>query len=389
MYDLRAKSTKETDILMYGSISEWGRVNADGFVRALVNAKAQAYEKVTLRFHSPGGSIFEGLAIISQMRTQGLTIHGIVDGLAASMAGVILVSCDKCYMVKGTRLMIHAGSGGVMGQANQIRNYADLLDSLNKTLAEIFAKKAKKDAKWVLENWLAEGKDTWFTAEQALKEGLIDGIIDGKVQALPKEDAKLDLFEMAAHFEQYLNKDTNESKMNKEELIALLGLKADATEAEIQAALKAMKAKADAAPVTDKKEDAKKEDSKKEDSKQDDGASSKVIDGIVALAKERGADDKLIASIKKVAAVDIDAAMEMLPAKKDEATLSIAEIIAAAKGGSGGSENRTNWGFDDWEKKDPAGFAQMVSKTPEQYIKLYEARFGYKPTVAELQGMKS
>lgn len=382
MYELRAKSTKETDLLMYGGISEWGKVRAEDFIRNLSDAKSKGYEKINLKINSPGGAIIEGIAIISQMLTQEIFITGTVEGMACSMMAVVLQKCHRRKMVKGTMLMVHQGAGGVFGSANYIRSYADLMDSMNKILADIYASTTKKKAEWILENWMAEGKDTWFTAEQALKEGLIDEIVDGKVKPLEKEQASL--LEMAAHYSQFT--DTNESEMNREQLIKFFGLKADATEAEIQAALNAMKAKADAAPVADPKKD--KDDAPATDK-------TKVIDGVVALAKERGATDEVIAKIKTVAAVDVDAAMLLIPAssekKTDDPTKPVAtinDLIASLKGSNGGGgENRANWGFDEWEK-DPKAFGEMITKEPEKYQKLFEAKFGYKPSLDELKGVR-
>jgi ATP-dependent Clp endopeptidase proteolytic subunit ClpP len=192
MYELRAKSTTETDMLMYGTISEWGRVRAEDFINKIVDAKNKGYEKLKLKINSPGGSQFEGLAIMSQMGSQELYLHGVVEGMAASMAAIILQGCHRRSMVKGTRLMVHQGSGGVFGSANYIRNYADLVSSMDKTLSEILAKRSKRDAKYILDNWMAEGKDTWFSPEEALKEGLIDDIIEsGKVVPLEKEKASI------------------------------------------------------------------------------------------------------------------------------------------------------------------------------------------------------
>jgi ATP-dependent Clp endopeptidase proteolytic subunit ClpP len=393
MYELRAKSKKETDMLMYGSISEWGRVNAEGFIRALLAAKASSYEKINLRFHSPGGSIFEGLAIISQMHAQGIEVHGFVDGIACSMASAILVSCNKAYMVKGTRLMIHQGSGGVFGSASQIRNYADLLASLNGTLADLYARKTKKESKWILDNWMAEGKDTWFTAEQALKEGLIDGIVEGSVKPLPQEKENASLYEMAAHYDQFCKDTTESDTMNKEQLIKLLGLNANATEAEIEAALTALKAKAEKAPAdnADQKKDAPAGDQSKKDASAAD--QNTVIDGIAALAKERGMKDEQIEAVKKLAATDVKSAMALIPAATEKTdtnggTLNLNELITALKGGNGGAsskEDRKSWKYSDWQKNDSNGLLAMGKDKPEEFAKLYAAEHGYTPSVDEVK----
>jgi len=386
MFELRAKSSKETDILMYGSISEWGRVRAEDVYKAIASAKSQGYEKVNLKINSPGGSIFEGIAIMSQMGGEDIIIEACVEGMAASMASVVLQGAHKRKMVKGGRLMVHQGHGGAFGSATQIRDYADLLESLNKTMADIYAKRSKRDTKYILENWMAEGKDTWFTAEQALKEGLIDEIVDGKVVPLEKENASY--MEMAAHYSQQLN--TTETEMNKQELIALLGLKADATEAEIQTALKAMKAKADAntappAPKPDASNAAPAGELPKGDEK------AKLVEAVMELAKARGMKEEgQLAAIKKVAEFDIKAAMDLLPPVaaeiKPTPAPSVNDILTALKGGSSSvAEDRKSWSYDDWQAKDSAGLLKLAKENVAEFSKLFEAQYGIKPTEEEVK----
>lgn len=383
MFDLRAKNAKETDILMYGSISEWGRVRCEDFIRSINDAKAKGYEKVNLKINSPGGSIIEGIAIMSQMISQEVIIVGIVEGVAASMASAMLQGCHTRKMVKGTRLMVHQGAGSVWGSANYIRDYADLMDSFNKTLAEIYARKTKKEAKWILENWMAEGKDTWFTAEQALKEGLIDEIVEGNVKPLQKESATL--AEMAAHFQQYL--DTTKNTMDRDKLIKELGLKAEATDAEILAAITALKTP----PAPEKKD--KTEDTpppapeKKE-------AAEVAFDPIAMLAKDRGMTDAQIESVKILAKTDMKAAMALIPEKKVEAagSVSVNDLLKSLKeGASGGSvaDDRKGWKLSDWEKKDPTGLLALVKDKPAEYCKLFKAEHGFEPSTDEIQKLLS
>jgi ATP-dependent Clp endopeptidase proteolytic subunit ClpP len=402
MYELRAQSAKETDILMYGSIGEWGRVRAEDVYKAISDAKAKGYVKVNLKINSPGGSIFEGIAILSQMNDKDIVIHACVEGIAASMASVILQGARKRSMVRGGRLMIHEGSGGVYGNTTDIRNYADLLESLNKTMADIYAKSTKKDAKWILENWMADGKDTWFTAEQALKAGLIDEIVDDKVKPMPKEEASL--VEMAAHYNQFLKTDsTQNQKMDKEQLIKLLGLKADATEAEIMVALAEMKAKAttSAAPPAPKPEASAAPAPTKpavEGSAED---KAKLVDAVMEIAKSKGVtDEKQLAAIKVIAGYDIKAAMDILPSqaaaetKKEEeekppVAANLNDLITLMKGATGNgaaaSGDRKGWSYSEWQAKDSAGLMTMARTKPKEFAALFAAEHGYTPTEAEIK----
>jgi ATP-dependent Clp endopeptidase proteolytic subunit ClpP len=376
MFELRAKSKKETDLILYGGIAEWDEIRAKDFAKALATAKSQGYEKVNLRINSPGGSIFEGLAIISQMHAFGITVVAIVDGVAASMASCLVASANESYMVRGARMMVHQGQGGVIGSANQIKNYGELLSSLNKTIADILARKTGKEAQWILENWMAEGKDTWLTAEEALEAKLINGIIEGNVKPMPKT-ANASLLDMAAHYQQQL--DQNENSMNKEQLIKLLGLKAEATEAEITAAIEDLKKKETApatppatppAPATDDK--------------------SKMVEAFMKLADERGVKEaKQVAALKSVAETNISAAFDLLPqASSAPAAGSLSELIAQLKAqGSDAKPDRKNWTLKEWEKNDEAGLSAMIKNDLAQYKKLFKAQYNYEPTDADFQGL--
>lgn len=378
MYELRAKSQTEAEMLMYGTISEWGRVRAEDLFNKITDVKAKGYQRLKLKINSPGGSQFEGIAIMSQMGTKEIFIHGVVEGIAASMGAIILQGCHRRSMVKGTRLMVHQGSGGVYGSANYIRDYADLVESMNKTLAEILAKRSKRDAEYILKNWMTDGKDTWFSAEDALKEGLIDDIIDGNVVPLKKEQASL--VELAAHYEQFLDK-TEQPKMDRDKLIKELNLKADATDAEILAAITSLKAQ--------KKEEKKEEkkDEKTDDAKAGSPTNDAAVDVVLIVAKERGVSDEMIEKIKKVAAVDVKLAMDLLPEKnkEEEKAVSINDLVKALN--SGGKENpdRKNWSFKDWQKNDPNGLLAMAQSKPGDYASLFEKAYGYRPSDDEIK----
>lgn len=381
MYEMRARSNKETDLLLYGTISQWDEVRASEFVKAINHAKDQGYVIINLRINSPGGSIFEGLAIATKIRMMDeLTINAYIDGLAASMASVIACSCDKTFIAKGARMMIHQGKGGVWGSARQIRDYADLLDSLNKTLADIYNKKTGKEKDWIIKNWMAEGKDTWFTEDEAKRDSLADEVVEGKVKPLHKEAATF--YEMAAHYEQFF--DTTKNAMDKEtkdKLIKVLALKADATDAEILAAVEAK----NAAPAKEEK---------KEDKTAAGDGKKELVDGVVALAKERGLPEDKAEAFRKIAELDMKAAMTLLPSEKKEevketkTAASINDLLEAFKKGgttNGGSTDRASWTYDEWSKNDPKALLALAKDKPAEFSKLFEASFGYAPTDADIK----
>lgn len=243
MLELVAKSKKEAEVILYGTVSQWNSLNAITMMQVIKQAEKANYEQLTLRIlNSPGGSIFEGLAIMSVMQDTSLLTICRIESMAASMASAIAMGCDQVHMSKGGRLMIHQGSAGAFGSAKQIMNTGKLLESLNDTLAEAYAAKSGQDKDWVLENWMAEGQDTWFTATEAQKAGLVDIIFGNKVKsAKASSEGSYDFDAMVAHYEDQMpvltDEVTDELHMNIFEkfpkLAALVGKKPEEITAEV------------------------------------------------------------------------------------------------------------------------------------------------------------
>lgn len=157
------------DVYIYSEIGCWG-LTADAFVRELAALKVTS---IDLHINSPGGDVFEGVAIYNALKQHKATIHVFVDGYAASIASVIAMAGDTITMGRGTQMMIHEGNGGAVGDARDLRAYADLLDRCSDTIAGFYADRAGGDPKTWRERMLAE---TWYSASEAVAAGLADQV---------------------------------------------------------------------------------------------------------------------------------------------------------------------------------------------------------------------
>ncbi|MDQ7910250.1 Clp protease ClpP [Phytohabitans sp. ZYX-F-186] len=164
-----AKKNEPVEVFIYDRIGGWG-VSARDFVMELRGVKAQ---KIMLHINSPGGEVFDGVAIHAALVNHPAHVVAIVDGLAASAASFIAMAGDEIEVEKAGRLMIHDASGGCLGNAKDMREMADLLDSLSQTIAEIYADRAGGTVEEWREAMLAE---TWFTAAEAVEKGLADRV---------------------------------------------------------------------------------------------------------------------------------------------------------------------------------------------------------------------
>ena len=142
---------------------------------------------VTLKINSPGGSVFGAQAMVAAMREFPHAITAQIDALAASAASVIAVECARCVMVPGSTMMIHKAWGLVIGNENDMRQTADLLAKIDGQIAASYARKTEGEAEAYETLMRAE---TWFTADEAVAEGLADEV---KADNTQRPKAKWDL----------------------------------------------------------------------------------------------------------------------------------------------------------------------------------------------------
>lgn len=162
--------TDEATVEIYDEIGYFGIVAAD-FTAAL-SALPKSTRTINLRINSPGGSVFEGLAIANRLREHKATVNVTVDGVAASIASVIAMAGDTVTMARGSQMMIHNPSGLVLGGSAEMRKMADVLDQLARdSIADAYRAKAGGTAN----EWLARmAEESWYGPAKALAVGLAD-----------------------------------------------------------------------------------------------------------------------------------------------------------------------------------------------------------------------
>lgn len=160
----------ETAVYIYDEIS-WFGISADMFVRDL---RAVNTSKIALHINSPGGDVFDGLAIYNALKQFAGTVNVTVDGIAASIASVIAMAGDSVAMAQGSMFMIHEPFAFVIGDSRDMRKQADALDLMGDSIAGIYAAKAGGTAA----DWRAAmAEETWYSAEDAVAGGLADSVL--------------------------------------------------------------------------------------------------------------------------------------------------------------------------------------------------------------------
>lgn len=154
------------------SYGGWWGVSAKEFVEAL-DALDEGVTEIQLHINSPGGEVFEAIAIMNALRQHPARVVATVDGLAASAASVLAAAADELVMAPNTELMIHDAWGICVGNAADMRDIAGRLDQLSDNLASVYARKAGG----AVEEWReAMRAEQWFTADEAVSAGLADRV---------------------------------------------------------------------------------------------------------------------------------------------------------------------------------------------------------------------
>jgi ATP-dependent protease ClpP protease subunit len=168
------------DVWIYAEIGYWG-ISAQTFVAELASLNVTDLQ---VHVNSPGGDVFDGIAIYNSLLNHPASVTVRVEGLAASAASFIAMAGDTVVMERSAQMMIHDASGLAMGDAASMREHADLLDRLSDTIADLYAQRAGGDVAAWRQAMLAE---TWYSSSEALAAGLVDEVAQADAKDEPSK----------------------------------------------------------------------------------------------------------------------------------------------------------------------------------------------------------
>ena len=179
------ESEEICDIYLYGNIGEWDEVNSYDFRCSLSNIEDT--KPINIHISSYGGEVNEGLAIGSLIKQHKGKTVAIIDSWACSIASIIACSCDEIEMYSSSMLMIHNALCGIIGNAKELREKADVLDKVSESLKTVYLSKANESL--TLEK-LTELMDneSWLSANECIEYGLCDRIIETPSSMVAKLD---------------------------------------------------------------------------------------------------------------------------------------------------------------------------------------------------------
>lgn len=178
-YAIQAKAgEKRAKINIYEQIGEsfWEEgISAKNFIAEL---DALDVDAIDLHINSPGGSVFDGTAIYNSLKAHKANVIVTVDGIAASIASVIVMAGDTVRMPENAMLMIHDPYGMAVGSSSVMRKAADTLEKIKDGIVSIYANKTKKD-RAEIQQMMAD--ETWISANEAVELGFADVVVDRPV----------------------------------------------------------------------------------------------------------------------------------------------------------------------------------------------------------------
>nr|WP_236994976.1 ClpP-like prohead protease/major capsid protein fusion protein [Hafnia paralvei] len=172
-YKIRAaaKATDPIVIYLYDMIGYWG-ITAQAFLSDCRDAGVFEASAIELHIHSPGGDVMDGFAIFNSFSRLTGKIDIYVDGVAASMASVIVcLPGATVHMPENAWIMIHKPWGGVMGDSDEIREYAEWLDRNESLLLSAYERKtglSRDEIAAMLK------EETWLDGAMAIEKGFAD-----------------------------------------------------------------------------------------------------------------------------------------------------------------------------------------------------------------------
>lgn len=180
------------EVWIYDEIGYWG-VSAGDFVSQLGAISAR---NMTVHINSPGGEVWDGLAIYHALRQHPANVTTVVDGAALSAASFIAQAGDERLTAAQSQWMIHDASGACYGNAAEMIVMAEVLDQMSGMIAEIYRDRGGLTvAKWRNLMRASAGAGTWFTADAAVEAGLADRV----AAVVPVEAGPTARWDMAAY----------------------------------------------------------------------------------------------------------------------------------------------------------------------------------------------
>lgn len=381
-YELRNQASGSSEIRLYGYIGKYDEFDYKRFQQVFRDA-LENNDNLTIRMHCGGGSVYEGLAIYDLILSSDSHTKIIVEGMAASMGGVIALAADEIEMNENAFFMMHAVTAGCFGNKNDFKNGIRQIENCEERLGKIFEERTKADPE-TIKNWFDSGQDHWLDSGKCLELGICDTVIkpakkrknqqqtENIINKTPEEVFEsFHLFSEPEQRPEEQNNNNQHTDMKKETVFAALSaaglagtLLASSSDKDFEQHLEEVLKKAQR---TDTLENQLKEF--KESQAEILITAALKAGKITTTEKEEWKND----AIKNYSLVA--KSLERMAGKPDPNGQLERQKPIVDTGRHELLNGREKWSFSDWQEKDPKGLERLNEEAEEEFEKLFNAEF--------------
>jgi len=171
-FNIQAKAdSKSAEVFIFDTVGDdmWGGVSANSFKDELM--ALEGVTELNVHINSPGGSVFDGVAIYNLLAKHEAAVNVHIEGMALSIASIIAMAGDTVTIAENAMFMIHNPWNIVVGDAAELRKTADVMDTVKGQMVATYQHKTGLDADLLSDMMDAE---TWLTGEEAVAQGFAD-----------------------------------------------------------------------------------------------------------------------------------------------------------------------------------------------------------------------
>ena len=208
-YNIQGKATDAVaEVYIFDEIGAYG-ITAQDFIAEMKEYKGTP---VNLRINCIGGDVFDGMAMYNIIKKREAKTTAYIEGIAASMGSVIALAADEVVMAENSLFMIHNAWGGAMGEAEDMRKTASVLEKISGEIASIYKRKTRLSLDRITDMM---DEETWLNAQEAYELGFIDSISDS-IKVAAKYDVSKFKNITTEQIHNKLNINVNNKKMTEE-----------------------------------------------------------------------------------------------------------------------------------------------------------------------------
>ncbi len=345
-------SGKTGQIRIVDFISMYGQASSASVREIVDDFLAKGIAETEVYINTRGGSVTEAQEMTNEFARLPKVV--IQFGALAASAGTYPATKFYTKAYENSQIMIHKPIIFIEGNEDQVESDLIAIKNITSEYRKSYATKMKKTEAEI--NALWDKGDYWMTAQQAKELGLVDEVVKLPVTITAEDVDRM----VACGCPTPPDKPKINSKMeNRNAIIAALKLPADATDAQIEAAVKEAQAKAEQVDsLTAEALEARKQE-------------------VVAMVDKAIADKKITADLRekyvKLGETDLENTKAILAGM--QGVTKVSDFIDEYSDPTTAAA-REKWSLEDWQEKDPKGLAKMAASEPEKFEKLNAAYFG-------------